>query len=238
MSKKLSVIGTVISLLTGLFVGPLSAPAYASECLSAPGESAPGRHWFYWTDKVSKQRCWFANEAAERTARYRSEDDSSLRNQNSGGYQQPLPIAPTEAESPVKSWFSSNFPAWNGWGSRTEAEEAAPTEAMLLRKRSEDARKHVKTSQQTKQKHKSERRVSERTKQKAAHRVAQVPEPAGHKDGPVATFEFDKNWQNAMDAVREKDVLTGRTEVEDWQKALYEEFLVWRTKQIMFGYGD
>jgi hypothetical protein len=234
MTKKVNVTGTVISLLA--VVVPLSAPAYASECLSSPGESAPGRHWFYWTDKVSKQRCWFAKEAAEKPARYRSEDGSFLRNQSSGDYQQALPVAPTEAESPVKSWFSSNFPSWNGWGSRTEAEEAAPTEATLPQKRSESARKHVKTFQQTKQKHKFERHVSERTKQKVALRVARVPETAGRKDGPVARFEFDKNWQSVMDAVREKDVLTGRTEVEDWQKALYEEFLVWRTKQIMFGY--
>jgi hypothetical protein len=41
-----------------------------------------------------------------------------------------------------------------------------------------------------------------------------------------------------MEAVGAKDVLTPRTDVEDWQKALYEEFLVWRTKQIMFGYAD
>ena len=64
MSKKLSAIGTVI--LAGLFVMPLSAPAYASECLSSPGESAPGRHWFYWTDKISKQRCWFAKKQPKR----------------------------------------------------------------------------------------------------------------------------------------------------------------------------
>jgi|SRR5689334_22005353 len=236
MSKKLSAIGTVI--LAGLFVMPLSAPAYASECLSSPGESAPGRHWFYWTDKISKQRCWFAREAAEKTARYRSEDGSSLTNPSSGGYQQALPVAPTEAESPVKSWFSSNFPTWNGWGSRTEAEEAVPTEATVLRERSEEPRKRVKTSQKTNQKQKSERHVPERTKQKAAQRVARASGTARQKDAPVATFEFDKNWQNVMEAVREKDVLTRRTEVEDWQKALYEEFLVWRTKQIMFGYGD
>jgi hypothetical protein len=237
MSKKLGVIRTSFFLLTGLSVASLSFPALAAECLSSPGEAAPGRQWFYRTDKISKQRCWFAKETREMAPRDRAGDSSSLRNQSSGGYEQELPVAPPEAESPVKSWFSSNFPSWDGWGSRTEPLELPSKEATLPRKRSANER-NEKTSQQSKQKHKSERRVSERTKQKAAHRVARVLETAGHKDVPDATFEFDKNWQNVMEAVREKDVLARRAHVEDWQKALYEEFLVWRTKQIMFGYGD
>jgi hypothetical protein len=224
MSNKLDEIRIAIYLLAFLSLVSISSPAHASECLSSPGKSAPGRHWFYWTDKVSKQRCWFAKETAGRDS-----------NQSSGGYEQALPVVPTEAESPVKSWFSSNFPTWNGWVASTEAEEAAPNEATLPRKRAANER-NVKTSQQSKQKHNSERHVSGRTRQKATQRVGRVPETAGHKDVPDATFEFDKNWQSVIDAVREKDVR--RTEVEEWQRALYEEFLVWRTKQIMFGYGD
>jgi hypothetical protein len=41
-----------------------------------------------------------------------------------------------------------------------------------------------------------------------------------------------------MEAIGEKDVATLRADLEDWQKALYEEFLVWRVKQIMFSYAD
>jgi len=232
MSKKLSVIGTVIYLEAGLSLVPLSAPAYASECLPSPGESAPGRHWFYWTDKVSNQRCWFAKETAEMAGRDRAGNSSSLRNQSNGGYEQALPVAPTEPESPIKSWFYSNFPTWDGWGSRTEAMEAAPNEASLLRKRSGSERDDVKTAQQSKQKHKFERHESERAKQQAAYTFTRALETARHKGVPDATFEFEKK------AVGPKGTLTPRTDVEDWQKALYQEFLVWRTKQILFDYGD
>jgi hypothetical protein len=150
-----------------------------------------------------------------------------------------LPVAPTEAESPVKSWFSSTFPTWDGGGSRTEPLEAAPNEAALPRKRSVNERNHLKTSQQSKQKHKSQRvREPERAKQQVAHTFARVFEKAGDKDVPDATVEFEQNWQIVMEAVGKKDVHTPRTDVEDWHKALYEEFLIWRIKQIMFGYAD
>lgn len=237
MSNKLGEIRIGIYLLAFLSLMLLTARAHASECLSSPGKSAPGRHWFYWTDKISKQRCWFAKETAEMTERDRAGNSSSVRNQSSGGYEQELPVEPPEAESSVKSWFSSNFPSWEGWGPRTEPAELPANDATLPPKRSAHER-NVKTSQQSKQNHKSERHISERTKQKAAHRRVRVLETAGHKDVTHATFEFDKNWQNVMEAVREKDVLTRPTDVEDWQRALYEEFLVWRTKQIMFGNLD
>jgi hypothetical protein len=67
---------------------------------------------------------------------------------------------------------------------------------------------------------------------------ARVLEQAGDKDVPDATVEFEQNWQIVMEAVGNKDVHAPRTDVEDWHKALYEEFLIWRAKQIMFGYAD
>jgi len=239
MSKKLDVIRTAIYLLAGLSLLSLSAPAHASECLSSAGESAPGRHWFYRTDKISNKRCWFAKETAEMAGRYRGGDTSPVRDQSRGGYEQALPVAPTEAESPVKSWFSSTFPTWDGWGSRNEEPEPAPNEATLPRKRSRNERTHLKTSEQTKQKHKSQRvHEPERAKHQAAHTIARVFEKAGDKDVLEATVEFEQNWQKVMEAGGKKTVHTPRTNVEDWQKDLYEEFLVWRSKQIMFGYAD
>jgi hypothetical protein len=98
------------------------------------------------------------------------------------------------------------------------------------RKRSGNQRDHVKTSQQSKQRHKSERHVSERAKQQAANTFTRALPTARDKDVPDATFE--------KKAVGEKGVLTPGPDVEDWQKALYQEFLVWRTKQMMFGNGD
>jgi hypothetical protein len=233
MSQKLNVIRIAICILAGLWLLPLSTLAQASDCLSSPGESAPGRHWFYWTDKISKQRCWFAKEKAEETKRYRAGDNSSARNQSSGGYEQALPVAPvgryrggdssslrdqsrggyeqalpvapTEAESSVKSWFSSTFPTWDGWGSRTEALEPASNEAMLPLKRSGNERKHLKTSQQSKQKPKSQRaHEPQRAKQQAAHKFARVLETAGDKDVPDATVGFEQNWQKVIEAVGRK----------------------------------
>jgi hypothetical protein len=232
MSKKLGEIRTAIYCLAGLSLVSLIAPVHASECLSSPGASAPGRHWFYWTDRISKQRCWFAKEA-EISGRYRAGERSSLRDQSSGGNEQALPVAPIEAESSVKSWFSSNFPTWDGWGSGTEALEPAPNEATPPRTPSGNERNHAKASQQSKQKHESER-----AKRQAAHKYARVLKTGSDKDVPDAAFEFEQNWRKVMEAVGEKNVHSPRADVEEWQKALYEEFLVWRTKKIMFGYDD
>ncbi len=217
MSKQCPVFRTPIFLLASLFTTSISASAHAAECLSSPNSaSTPGTHWYYWTDKKTNQRCWFLKDTAESPGRYAPENTSSG---------QALSVAPTESESSVKSWFSSSFPALGGsggWGSSTETREQPPTEGPLTGKRTGNDRVQPNTSQQSKQKNKPEPVGSER----AQNESARVQHPSA------------KITARLLEAAGDKSVPEPRTNLEEWQKTLYEEFLVWRAKQLMFGGAD
>jgi hypothetical protein len=79
---------------------------------------------------------------------------------------------------------------------------------------------------------------------RAPNRVAplQVPilEAAGDKFVPDAPTEMSEDEKRtAIEAVGEKDVFAQQTVLEEgWQKELYEQFLEWRIKQLMFHASD
>jgi len=74
-----------------------------------------------------------------------------------------------------------------------------------------------------------------RAREQLATLFARILEAAGDKLVPDPMVELTEESQiAAIEAVGEKDVITPRIDLEeDWQKALYEEFLVWRSKQVM-----
>ena len=233
MSKQCPMIRTPMLLLASLFTISISATAHAGECLSSPNAaSAPGTHWYYRTDKTAHRRCWFVREKAESPTGYAPENTSSFSRQSGGGSGQALSVTPMENESWVKDWFSSTFPALGGsagWGSSTERREPPVTELPLTEKHIGKDRTQLKKPEQSKQKNKSEHVRSQRAQNestRAQHRSAKLPvrllEAAGDRR------------KSAIETVGEKDVVTPRTDLEEWQRALYEEFLVWRTKQLMF----
>jgi len=226
MSKQSPIIRTPILLLASLFTISISATAHASECLSSPNAaSAPGTHWYYWTDKKAHRRCWFVKEKAESPAGYAPENTSSFSSQSGGGSGQALSVAPMETESWVKDWFSSTFPALGGsggWGSSTEMGEPPVSELPVTGKHLRNDRTQLKKPEQSKQKNKSEHVRSQRAQHRSAKLPVRLLEAAGDRR------------KSAIEAMGEKDVVTPRTDLEQWQRALYEEFLVWRTKQLMF----
>ena len=233
MSKQSPIIRTPILLLASLFTISISTTTHASECLSSPNAaSAPGTHWYYWTDRKANRRCWFVKEKAESPRGYAPENTSSFSSQSGGGSGQALSVAPMENESWVKEWFSSTFPALAGsgrWGSSTERGEPPVSELPVTRKHLRNDRTQLKNPEQSKQMDKSEHVRSRRAQNestRAQHRSAKLPvrllEAAGDRRKSV------------IETVGEKDVVTPRTDLEEWQRALYEEFLVWRTKQLMF----
>ncbi len=245
MSKQSPIIRTPILLLASLFTISISATAHASECLSSPNAaSAPGTHWYYWTDKKAHRRCWFVKEKAESPAGYAPENTSSFSSQSGGGSGQAPSVAPMENESWVKDWFSSTFPALGGsggWGSSTEMGEPPVSELPVTGKHLRNDRTQLKKPEQSKQKNKSEHVRSERAQNestRAQHRSAKLPvrllQAAGDKYVPDATLKLQQDRQkSAIEALREKGAVTPRG-LEEWQRALYEEFLVWRTRQLMF----
>jgi hypothetical protein len=63
-----------------------------------------------------------------------------------------------------------------------------------------------------------------------------ILEAAGDKYVPDATTEMTEDEKRtAIEAVGEKDVFIPPPVLEqDWQKVLYEQFLEWRIKQLLF----
>jgi len=63
-----------------------------------------------------------------------------------------------------------------------------------------------------------------------------VLEAAGDKDVPDPQTNLSAEEQKtAIEAVGDKDVFAAQTELtQNWQKELYEQFLEWRIKQLMF----
>ncbi len=244
MSKQSPIIRTPILLLASLFTISISATAHASECLSSPNAaSAPGTHWYYWIDKKTHRRCWFVKEKSESPGGYAPENTSSFSSQSGGGSGQAPSVAPMENESWVKDWFSLTFPALGGsggWGS-TERGEPPITEPPVAGKHLRKDITQLKKPNRSKQKNKSEHVRSERAQNestRAQHRSAKLPvrllQAAGDKYVPDATLKLQQDRQkSAIEALREKGAVTPRG-LEEWQRALYEEFLVWRTRQLMF----
>jgi hypothetical protein len=89
-----------------------------------------------------------------------------------------------------------------------------------------------KSSQSKPEKEKSE---TVRSPSRAAS-LQVILEAAGDKDVPDAATNLSAEEQKtALEAVGDKDVFAPRTELtQDWQKELYEQFLEWRIKQLMF----
>ena len=95
----------------------------------------------------------------------------------------------------------------------------------------------VKSEQNKSEQSKSEREQAgvALARERLATLFARILEAAGDKLVPDPMVELTEEAQiAAIEAVGEKDVITPRIDLEeDWQKALYEEFLVWRSKQVM-----
>ena len=254
MSKKYAAIA-VSSLLAGLLTVSSSVTAQAAECLSGPNaQSGPGTHWRYRINHATGQRCWYLKRVGE-TARPRpaSESPAISRAPRSGGSEPASASeAATEKSSSIRAWFSSTFSAFTALGrsvTNTETNEASANDNSATSKQQNNERTEQKKSQQSKSEQQAKASQSEPERKKsdtarAPNRVAPllVPilEAAGDKFVPDATTEMTEDEKRvAIEAVGEKDVFAQQTVLEeDWQKELYEQFLEWRIKQLMFHASD
>jgi len=171
------------------------------------------------------------------------------RTSRSGGSE---PAAPAEApaeKSTIRAWFSSTFSAFTALGrsvTTTETNEATTNDSSTTSKQPE--RTEQKKSQQSKLEQQSKASQSKpekdntaRVLNRAAPLQVQILEAAGDKFVPDDTEMTEDQKRTAIEAVGEKDVFASHTvrepdwqkELEDWQRDLYEQFLMWRIKQLM-----
>jgi hypothetical protein len=247
MSEKRAAVVATSCLLAGLLTVSSSVTVRAAECLSAPNaQSGPGTHWRYRINHATNQRCWYLKRVGE-AARPRppSESPATARTPRSGG-SEPAAAETSTEKSSIRSWFSSTFAAFAGLGrsiTNTETNEASANDNSVTSKQPNSERAEQKKSQQSKLEQQSKAGQSKPEKEKSdaarsPNRIAplQVPilEAAGDKYVPDATELSEDEKKTAIEAVGEKDVFAPQTAQQDWQKELYEQFLEWRIKQLMF----
>ena len=244
MFEKHLIVGATVCSLAGI-TASFNISAYAAECLAAPNaQSLPGTRWYYRIDRETSQRCWYLEDM--RGSRPASESPATT----SAG-SEPASSAPAESESSISAWFSSKLAAITGAGRSslsTEMREPPAGGPSVTRKRQDSERTELRKFQQSKleqgkpEQGKSEQSKPEpeqggpaRAREQLATLFARILEAAGDKLVPDPMVELTEQSQiAAIEAVGEKDVITPRIDLEeDWQKALYEEFLVWRSKQVM-----
>jgi|SRR6185369_658856 hypothetical protein len=247
MLEKRAAVVVTGCLLAGLLTISSGAIAQAAECLSGPNaQSGPGAHWRYRINHSTGQRCWYLKRVGESARPRRSSESlATSGTPRSGGTEPAAPAEASTEKSSIRSWFSSTFAAFTSLGrsaTNTEASEAPANDNSAASKQPNSERAEQKRSQQSK----LEQPKSGQSKEKEKSDTARSPsraaslqvilEAAGDKDVPDATTNLSAEEQKtAIEAVGDKDVFAPQTELaQDWQKELYEQFLEWRVKQLMF----
>jgi flagellar biosynthesis GTPase FlhF len=251
MLERYGAVAVTSCLLAGLLTVSSSLTVRAAECLSAPNaQSGPGTHWRYRINHATGERCWYLKRVGEAAQpRPSSESPAASRTPRSSGSEPAASAeAPAEKSSSIRAWFSSTFSAFTALGrsvTTTETNEGSANDNSATSKQPE--RTEQKKSQQSKleQQPKAGQSKPEKEKSDAARASSaplQVPilEAAGDKFVPGATTEMSEDEKRtAIEAVGEKDVFAQQTALEeDWQKELYEQFLEWRIKHLMFHASD
>jgi flagellar biosynthesis GTPase FlhF len=255
MSEKRAVVLVTSCLLAGLLTALSSVTARAAECLSSPNaQSGPGTHWRYRIKHATGERCWYLKRVGEAARPRRASESPATSRAPRSSVSEPAPAseASTEKSSSIRAWFSSTFAAFTGLGksiTNTETNEAPANDNAATSKQPNSERAEQKKSQQSKSEQQSKSGQSKTEKEKsdtarAPNRIAplqvSILEAAGDKYVPDATTEMTEDEKRtAIEAVGEKDVFAQQTKLEeDWQRELYEQFLEWRIKQLMFLASD
>ena len=145
------------------------------------------------------------------------------------------------SQSSIQAWFSSTFSSLTNSStvhSASETGEAATSGPSVTPKRYDEStaprqRQRSKTEQQPKvAQRKSEREESESAG--VQHSIISILEAAGDKPVLSPPALWGKDLQKAIEAIGDKDVVIAPTDLrEDWQQALYQEFLRWRLRQLI-----
>jgi hypothetical protein len=200
-------LGAAIGFVVGLFASTFNDSAYAaSGCLAAPNrESGPGTHWNYRINQSTKQRCWYLKKVgAKSRSRPTGVAQATRARVTREAVAAPARTAPVEVAAPAAE-NSSSIKSWFSDTFSALSGSAAPA-AETRQPAANEAAPARKRSTNT----------AERTENSKAARAQQLP--------PTA----------AAEATADKEVTVPSDQESEWQRALYEEFLQWRVKQLMF----
>jgi len=214
LKKNGSPIGAAICFLVGLFaITTNDSASAASACLASPNrESGPGTHWHYRVNQATKQRCWYLKKL--------------------GGASRPRPTGVTRA-TPASATRAA--PTTTPATSPATASRAAPAEVAAPAE-SESSIKawftatfnalsgSSATSSSSEKREPSEPTPARKQRSNAAERSEQ---------GKAARAQQRSSSAPSEEAAGDKDASTPDPAPE-WQKALYEEFLQWRVKKLLF----
>jgi hypothetical protein len=249
MPEKTSPSAAFICFVAGLFTIATSNTANATECFPGPDfKPASGTGWQYRIDSATNQGCWYIQELGDSSQLGRGEVTRSSRSvpvsswtsesaptsgaTRSNSREETPAAAP---QSSIMAWFSSTFGSLTSSPdaySTTKAGVAAMSASSATPKRYNESTS-PRQSQQTKvTQRKSEREQSESARQDS---IISILEAAGDKPVLSPPILRGQDLQRAIEAIGDKDVVIAPTDPKkDWQQALYEEFLRWRTGQLIF----
>lgn len=234
MLKKIVLsVGGATCLIAGVFVinANNSAAYAAADCLAGPNRaSGPGTHWHYRINQTTHQRCWYLKRVGghsrprpsgeTRTRRsHEARATPSSASASSEARARPDEVAsaaPAETKSSIKAWFTATFSALSGAatsGAKPVTTEPVTSEPAPRKRRNNDAER-------------TEPAKSERSEKTKTARVQQRSSSSAEA----------ASYKAAAEAAGDKDVTPppSTSDEPEWQKALYEEFLQWRVKQLLF----
>jgi hypothetical protein len=249
----------LICLVAGLFTIGLSNAAHPTECFPGPDFQPPsGTRWQYQTDPAKNEGCWYVEKSGAPSKRQQREIARSSRSVQAASASEKTTImdAPRteqrEATStvdpfpPITKWLWSMFSGLTDSVSsyspaETEQDTNSSDTPTPKRRQNESpvtkkgtAGKSEQPSKVAQRKPVPGKKESEGVRQRYSISAVAVLEAAGDKPVPGVSKLVRQDFQKAMEAVGDKDVAGAPAELQEgWQRALYEEFLQWRLKQVM-----
>jgi hypothetical protein len=248
----------LICVVAGLFTIGVSNAAYANECFPGPDfQPPPGTRWQHQTDPAKNETCWYVEKLGAPSKRHQREIARSSRSVQASSASEKVSMDAPRAEQreatptvdpfpSIVTWFWSTFfgptdsvssyaPAETDRDASsipTPAPKPRQSESIATRKGM--AAKSEQPSKVAQRKPVREKRESEGVQQRYSISAVAVLEAAGDKPVPGVSKLVRQDLQKAMEVVGDKDVAAAPAEPQEgWQRALYEEFIQWRLKQVM-----
>jgi hypothetical protein len=260
MAHKTAAIVSCICLFAGQLLFAPSSSAHPAECYPGPDFQAyQGARWEYRRDPTSSQGCWYLKQldtVSRRSAGKLTQPSPAVPAPSSGSvtsWGTPASdkgeVRPAKPSQTFSAWFWSGFESLSNsrqaYTTVSQGEAAMGEPSLTPERRRDDERPVSKKPQRSKIEQQS-KEAQPRSEVKG--RASRVPDRYGMYavslleaagDKPVANMPVlvGQVLKKAIEAVGDKDVVTATTATtdlkDDWQKALYEEFLRWRANQLM-----
>jgi hypothetical protein len=233
-----------ICFAAGLVTVTLSRTSHATECFPGPDFQAPaGTQWQYQRVSATNEGCWYV--AHEPKNPKRSSRSGALSPPSQKSTTMVAPQAARQAATPASNgWFPfkfsdvTNLPDSYSATDPDALRKLAVTPARSPGSRAISKAIRGKTEQQNKiaqRKPNHERGGSDGAQDRYSTSAVALLEAAGDKPVPgLLPHLAPSDLRKVKEAIGDKDVVAAAPakQQEDWQQALYEEFVRWRLKQV------